>query len=279
MANVLSAEDRTAVVSALVEGNSLRATSRMTGVARNTVSKLLWDLGFACAQYQDKHVRNLTSRRLQADEIWSFVYAKQKNVSPIHEGKLGQGDVWTFVAIDADTKLVAAYMIGLRNGETATAFLNDLANRLATRVQLTTDGHAMYLPAVETAFGPGEVDYAQIVKMYGADPDAERRYSPAICIGAEKRPEVGEPDTDHISTSYIERQNLTMRMSVRRFTRLTNAFSKKLEMHAAAVALHFMYYNYCRIHQTLRVTPAMAAGIERKPWKVADLVALLNPVS
>ena len=273
MANILKAEKRTAVVAALVEGNSLRATARMTGVARNTVAKLLADIGYACAVYQDEALRDLPCKRIQADEIWSFVQKKQKNVRGDEEK--WAGDVWTFTAICADTKLCVSYLIGARNGDVAREFLEDVAGRLASRVQLTTDGHAMYLDAVDLAFG-GEVDYSQLVKIYGDDPQPQKRYSPAKCLGTKRERVLGDPDPEHISTSYVERQNLTMRMSMRRFTRLTNAFSKKLEMHAAAISLHFCYYNFVRVHQTLRCTPAMAAGVTDRLWKIEDLVSLLD---
>ncbi len=275
MANVLSAEKRAAVVAALVEGNSLRSASRMTGVARNTVAKLLVDLGRACAIYQDKALRYLPCQRLEVDEIWSFVYAKQRNVPANRKGEFGVGDVWTFTAICADTKLVPSFLIASRDGESATIFMRDLASRLKGRAQLTTDGHKMYLEAVEDAFG-ADVDFAQLVKIYGSDPEDERRYSPATCLGSECTPIQGLPDPSKVSTSYVERQNLTMRMHIRRFTRLTNAFSKKLENHAAAVALHFCWYNFGRIHGSLRITPAMKAGIARKPWSIQDLLRLLD---
>jgi len=246
----------------------------MTGVAKNTVAKLLVDLGTACAAYQDEHLRNLPCRRVQCDEIWSFVGAKQKNVSE-EQMEVGWGDVWTCTAIDADTKLVPCWMVGQRGLATATEFIGDLASRLTHKVQLTTDGHRPYLEAVETAFG-GDIDFAQLIKIYGSSGDAQTRYSPGQCIGIESRAVTGNPDPKHISTSFVEGQNLTMRMSMRRFTRLTNAFSKKIENHMAAIALHFMYYNFARIHQTTRVTPAMAAGVTSKLWDVADIVALLE---
>ncbi|MDH3524128.1 MAG: IS1 family transposase [Acidobacteriota bacterium] len=273
MANVLKADKRRAVVAALVEGNSLRATARMTGVARNTVSKLLLDLGYACAEYQDKALNRLPCKRVQADEIWSFVQKKQKNVKGDEEGWVG--DVWTYVAICADTKLCVSYLIGARTGSVAREFMEDVASRLENRIQLTTDGHLMYLEAVDMAFG-GEVDYAMLHKHYGEEPQQEKRYSPAKYNGSDKKAVSGNPDPAHVSTSYVERQNLTMRMSMRRFTRLTNAFSKKLEAHAAAIALHFMHYDFCRIHQTLSCTPAMAAGVTERLWKIEDLVALLD---
>jgi IS1 family transposase len=261
------------VVAALVEGNSIRATVRMTGVAKNTVIKLLVDIGVACEAYQVEHLVNLPCKRIQCDEIWSFVGAKQKQVN---QGAHGVGDVWTWTAICADTKLVPSWQVGDRGLDTAKGFISDLAGRLANRVQLTTDGHKVYLDAVEHAFGD-DIDYAMLVKLYGGeDRGGEARYSPAVCTGAKKEPIVGNPDQKHISTSYVERQNLTMRMSMRRFTRLTNAFSKKVENHCAAVALHFMHYNFARIHQTLRVTPAMAAGVTDHVWEIGEIVDLLS---
>jgi IS1 family transposase len=278
MANVLSTEKRVSIISALVEGVSVRATARMFDVSKDTVMKLGVDLGEACARYQDEALRELPCRRLQVDEVWSFVYAKQKNVPQDRLGEFGVGDVWTFTAIDAETKLIPSFLVGSRDAACATEFLQDVAGRLASRVQLTTDGHKMYLSAVEEAFG-GAIDYAQLVKMYGAAPEGpEVRYSPAECIGCERTAVTGSPDPAHVSTSYIERSNLTVRMSVRRFTRLTNAFSKKLRNHAAAVGLFTAHYNFCRIHQTLRVTPCMAAGVTARLWSIADLVALLPAV-
>ena len=274
MANVLSTEKRTAIIAALVEGSGVRATARMVGVSKDTVSKLQLEIGAACARFQSETLRNLPSKRVQVDEIWSFVYAKAKNVPQRLSGLFGVGDVWTYTAIDADSKLCISWLVGPRDGGTATEFMQDVAERLANRIQLSTDGHRMYLDAVEDAFGGG-VDYAMIQKIYGTAAEAETRYSPAICTGVKKFRVQGNPDPRHVSTSYVERQNLTMRMSMRRFTRLTNAFSKKLENHVAAVALHFMYYNFCRIHQTLRVTPAMAAGVTDRVWGVEEIVGLL----
>jgi len=274
--NRLSKDRQTRIIASLVEGNSLRATARMCDVAFNTVLKLLPQVGMACAEYQDKAIRNLTSKRIQCDEIWSFCYAKEKNVPADKRGQFGFGDVWTWVAIDADTKLVASFMVGDRGPKTAHRFMSDLASRLAHRVQLTTDGHRCYLTAVEGAFG-GDIDYAMLVKMYGNDPSGDQtRYSPAECIGCQTVGIVGRPDPKHISTSFVERQNLTMRMMMRRFTRLTNAFSKKVENLVSAVALHYMHYNFCRIHQTLRVTPAMAAGIADHVWSIEELASLLE---
>lgn len=284
MANILPPAKRAAIVSALTEGCSIRSTSRMVGVSRNTVTKLLLDLADACAAYQREHLVNLPCKRVQADEIWSFVYAKAKNVPAEKAGQFGYGDVWTWTAICADTKLAVSWLVGSRDGAVATEFMQDVAGRLRNRVQLTTDGLTSYLEAVEDAFGSG-VDYAMLQKIYGAPADGQRRYSPAECIGVKVDVIQGNPDPCHVSTSYVERQNLTMRMNMRRFTRLTNAFSKKVENHAAAIELHFMVYNFVRPHGSLRtekvgkVTPAMAAGITRRPWTVEDVVALLNPVS
>jgi len=273
--NRLNTEQRAFVIKALVEGNSLRATARLTGVARMTVEKLLRDLSAACIRYQDEHVRNLRCKRVQCDEIWSFVYAKQKNVPTDKEGQFGYGNVWTWVAMCADTKLAVCWLVADRSAASAFALMDDLSSRLAHRIQLTTDGHRVYLEAVESAFG-ANIDYSMLVKIYGADRTSEATYSPAECIGCRAVPVIGKPDPKHISTSFVERQNLTMRMSMRRFTRLTNAFSKKVENHIQSVALHFMYYNFVRIHQSLRVTPAMAAGISDRIWEVQDLVALLS---
>src|SRR5467141_3135929 len=243
--NRLSKEQRIKIIAALVEGNSLRATARMCDVLFNTVLKLLPEIGRACMEYQDKALRNLTCKRIQCDEIWTFCYAKEKNVPADKKWQFGYGDIWTWVAIDADTKLVPSFMVGTRGSQTAKAFMDDLASRLANRVQLTTDGHRVYLNAVECAFG-SDIDYAMLVKLYGNDAEAETRYSPAECMGCREIGITGRPDPKHISTSYVERQNLTMRMSMRRFTRLTNGFSKKLVNHAAAIALHYMHYNFCR---------------------------------
>jgi IS1 family transposase len=278
MANVLEHSKRISIIAALVEGVGIRATARMAGVSKDTVMKLWVEMGEACARFQDEALRDLTCNRLQVDEVWSFVYAKAKNVPAEKAGEFGYGDVWTFTAIDADTKLIPSFMIGTRDSGTATAFMQDLAGRLTNRVQLTTDGHKMYLSAVEDAFG-GSIDFAQLVKVYGAAPEGPQvRYSPAECIGCEKHGVVGNPDPKHVSTSYVERSNLTIRMSVRRFTRLTNAFSKKLRNHAAAFALFTAHYNLCRIHQTLRTTPAMAAGVAKDVWSIEQLVALLPSV-
>jgi IS1 family transposase len=271
--NRLSIEKRAALLGMLVEGNSLRATSRLGDVSINTVTKLLVDLGVACSAYHDAHVKNLRLRYIQCDEIWAFCYAKDKNIPEDKRGIFGYGDVWTWVAIDAETKLVPSFMIGTRGAQTAKAFMDDLASRLANRVQLTTDGHRVYLQAVEDAFG-SQIDYAMLVKLYGNDAEAETRYSPAECIGCHSAGVMGRPDPKHISTSFVERQNLTMRMNMRRFTRLTNAFSKKVENHVAMVAIHFMHYNFARIHKSLRVTPAMAAGITDHVWSLEEIVSL-----
>jgi IS1 family transposase len=254
----------------LIEGNSLRATSRLVDVSINTVTKLLVDVGSASADYQDRTLRNLKCKRIQCDEIWAFCYAKEKNVPAEKKGHFGYGDVWTWVAVDADTKLVPSFMVGKRDARTAMIFIDDLKSRLATRVQLTTDGLRVYLEAVEGAFG-ADIDYAVLVKLYESTQE-ETRYSPAICVSAVARVIEGKPDMRHVSTSYVERQNLTMRMGMRRFTRLTNAFSKKVENHAYQVALHFMHYNFCRIHKTLRVTPAMEAGIADHVWTIEEML-------
>lgn len=271
--NKLPHEKRVQIISLLVEGNSMRATARIADVAFNTVAKLFIETARVCAEYQDRTFRGLSCKRLQLDEIWSFVYAKAKNVP---EGKEGQaGDIWTWVAIDADSKLVPSWRIGNRDSATACEFVTDLAGRLANRVQITSDGHRPYLEAVEGAFG-NEVDFAQLIKIYGETVEGQKRYSPAECIGAKKSKVIGNPDLCCVSTSFVERQNLTMRMSIRRFTRLTNAFSKKIENHALSVALHYMHYNFCRIHKTLRVTPAMAAGVSDRAWSVGDIVSLVE---
>jgi IS1 family transposase len=256
---------------------SVRSTVRITGTAKGTVLRLIADMGEVCLAYQDKTLRNLPCKRLQCDEIWSFCYSKDKNVPSDKRGQFGYGDVWTWVAMCADTKLVPCWLVGPRDMDTAVEFMEDLRGRLARRVQLTTDGHRAYLDAVEQTFG-ADIDYATLTKLYGVEPPTEdqRRYSPSHCIGAEAARIIGNPDPDHVSTSLIERQNLTMRTGMRRFTRLTNGFSKKIENHCHALALHYMYYNFCRIHQTLRVTPAMEAGVARKPWEIEDIVGLLE---
>jgi IS1 family transposase len=274
--NKLSTAKRVAIISALVEGCSVRSTCRLTGAAKGTVLSLLASVGRACAAYQDQAIRNVPSRRVQIDEIWSFVACKQKNVTEkILERVQGAGDAWTFVAIDPDSKLVLSWLVGTRDTGCATEFMQDVAGRLSNRIQLTTDGHKMYLSAVEDAFGSA-IDYAMLQKVYGADPQAEKRYSPAICLGCKVDTISGDPDPSHIGTSHIERQNLTMRMNIRRFTRLTNAFSKKLENHMHSVALFYMHYNFVRVHQTLRVTPAMEAGLTDHVWTIADIVTLME---
>jgi IS1 family transposase len=272
--NRLSPQKRTQVIAALVEGNSIRATVRMTGVAKNTVTKLLCDLGEACYEYHHKHVRNVKAKRVQCDEIWSFVGSKAKNTSP-EKQEQGWGDAWTWTAIDADSKMCITYMVGGRDAWWASTFMHDLASRLNSRIQLSSDGHRVYANAVESAFG-ADIDYAQVQKIYGSVADFDSKYSPATCIGCELKIYKGNPDIDHISTSFVERQNLTMRMHMRRFTRLTNAFSKKVDNLRHAVALHFMYYNFCRVHQTLRVTPAMEAGLTNHVWSLNELVSLIE---
>ena len=272
--NKLPLAKRVAVVSALVEGNSLRSTCRMTGVAMNTVLKLLAELGEACATYHEEHVRNVAAKRVQVDEIWQFVYSKAKNVPEDKQGTFGYGDVWTWTAIDADSKLMVSYMVGPRNPHMAFELMKDVASRLAGKVQLTTDGLYWYPHAVEHAFGI-DVDYAVQTKKYGTD-GLPGRYSPPRFVGSTKEVIRGNPDQRHISTSFVERQNLTMRMSMRRFTRLTNGFSKKVENHAYAVALHFLHYNFARVHKTLRVTPAMEAGLATHVWSLEEIVGLLD---
>lgn len=251
------------------------ATARLTGTSKNTVKKLLIDAGRACAEHQDRVLRDLPCKRVQVDEIWSFTYAKQKNVPTAKAAPEGAGDTWTWTAICADTKLAISWLVGGRDADYAYAFIQDVYDRLAGRIQLTSDGHGAYLNAVRDVFGL-DVDYAMLVKTYGEAADAEKRYSPPVCNGAKAHRVEGRPDPAHISTSYVERQNLTMRMAMRRFTRLTNAFSKKVEHHAYAVSLHFMYYNFARIHQTLRITPAMAAGVTDRLWDVSDIVGVIE---
>jgi IS1 family transposase len=286
--NRLSTEKRAQIVGSLVEGNSIRATVRMTGAAKNTVVKLLVDLGAACADYQDEALRDLPCTDIQCDEIWSFCYSKQKNVPDEHRGTFGYGDIWTWTAICADTKLVPSWLVGERTTDDAWTFMQDLKARLANRVQLTTDGHRSYLKAVEFTFGQ-EVDFSMLHKIYGAPEghtQQERRYSPPVCTGTDVRIVSGDPDPERISTSYVERQNLTMRMGMRRFTRLTNGFSKKVENLAHAVSLHYMHYNFARVHQSLTVenddgtrtkrTPAMAAGVTDHVWTLREIAALLD---
>lgn len=273
--NRLRTTQQVAVVKSLVEGNSIRATVRLTGVAKNTIQKLVVELGVAVTEYQDKALRNLNSKRVQADEIWSFCYAKKKTVQKdksILERNPDAGDVWTWTAIDADSKLCISWLVGDRTADNAYTIMKDVQSRMAQRVQLTTDQLSIYLRAVDRAFGI-DVDYAMLQKIYAGGGDG--RYSPAECIGCKKVEVIGSPDAKHISTSFVERQNLTMRMSMRRFTRLTNAFSRKVENHAAMVALYFMYYNFGRVHQTLRVTPAMEAGVTDHVWSAEEIVALL----
>jgi IS1 family transposase len=274
--NRLTRDQRAHILHLLCEGQSIRATARLTGASKNTITKLLVDAGMACAAYQDRVLRNLPCKRVQFDEIWSFVYAKQGHVPTIKKIVADAGDVWTWTAICADTKLLVSYYVGDRGYRSALEFTRDVADRLAGRVQLTTDGHNAYAQAIETVFGD-EIDYAQLQKIYGTDPavKAERRYSPAICVGIRLATKKGSPDPN-ISTSYVERQNLTMRMHMRRFTRLTNAFSKKVENHACAIALHSMFYNFVRIHQTLKVSPAMAAGVTDRLWEMNDLVEMIE---
>ena len=274
--NRLDPKARKLIIRCLVEGQSIRATARTADVSKNTVAKLLIAAGEACAHYQDQALCDLPCKRIQVDEIWSFIYAKEKNVARAKSAPPEAGDVWTWTAIDAETKLVPSWRVGDRSGETAIDFMDDLRLRLANRVQLTSDGHKAYLEAVEGAFGD-DVDYAQLVKIYGDTKDGEKRYSPAACIGARKRRVEGKPDPAHVSTSYVERNNLTMRMSIRRFTRLTNAFSKKIENHAHSVALHFMHYNFCRQHKSLKgISPAMAAGVTDRLWDSEDIVRLVD---
>jgi IS1 family transposase len=277
--NRLSNAERATIIRALVEGNSLRSTSRMTGFARNTISTLLVEIGRAAAKYQNIVLRDLESSRIECDEIWSFVYAKKRNVPAEHEGDFGYGDVWTWVAIDPDTKLVPTWLVGERSPEDCTAFLMDLADRLRYRVQLTTDGYGAYLASVEKAFGSA-IDYAMLIKYYGSDPSEERKFSPPVVLSEELRVIQGDPDPFKASTSYVERQNLTMRMGMRRFTRLTNGFSKKVENHAAMVALHYLYYNFARPHKTLKTpyprTPAMAAGVSDHVWSCEEIAGLVE---
>lgn len=270
--NRLSSAKRAAVVAALVEGNSIRATARMTDVSKPAILKLLADFGTACATYQDRVLRNLRCERIQCDEIWAFVGCKARNVTEETRGKWG--DIWTWTAIDADTKLIASWLVADRSVNAASAFMQDLASRLANRIQLTMDGLKVYWPAVDSAFGI-DVDYAMLQKVF-AEQGHSGRYSPARFVRAERKAVCGEPETEHVSTSYVERSNLTMRMSMRRFTRLTNGFSKKAENHAHAVALHFMHYNFARIHKSLRITPAMAAGVSDHVWSIGEIVGLLE---
>jgi IS1 family transposase len=274
--NKLPTAKRVQMLSMLCEGASMRSVSRVADASINTVAKLLVDAGRACAEHHDEAVRGVKAKRIQRDEIWSFAHCKQRNVETAKAAPEGAGDVWTWTALDADSKLIVSFLIGDRDAECANAFMQDMAGRLANRVQITTDGHRAYLDAVDGAFGI-DVDFAQLVKLYGAVPEAAKgRYSPAQCLGARKQPVMGKPKPEHVSTSYVERQNLTMRMHMRRFTRLTNAFSKKVESHAAMVAIYAVWYNFVRIHKSLRVTPAMAAGVADKLWSMEDMVALLD---
>lgn len=280
--NQLSTAERAQIIRCLVEGNSIRSTARMTGFARNTITSLLVQLGRACSEFQDRTLRNLRSTRIECDEIWAFCYAKARNVPEQHRGDWGYGDVWTWTAIDPDSKLAVSWLVGWRGETEAVDFLMDLRERLANRIQLTTDGHVAYAGAVERVFGH-DVDYAQLIKEYGVEQSEDasptaRRYSPNKVTGQEVRVVTGNPDPDHISTSFVERNNLHMRMSMRRFTRLTNGFSKKVENHAAMVSLHFMHYNFARPHSSLgkNTTPAMAAGVADHVWTVHEIAALLG---
>jgi IS1 family transposase len=274
--NKLSAAKRVQILNLLCEGVSMRAISRLADVSINTVSKLLADAGKACAAFHDEKVVGVAAKRVQVDEIWSFTYAKQKNVARAKAAPDDAGDTWTWTALDADSKLIVSWLVGGRDGEYALAFMDDVARRLANRVQLTSDGHRAYLEAVEGAFG-ADVDYAQLVKIYGVAPEsAKGRYSPAECIGARKHRVEGDPDPAHVSTSYAERQNLTMRMHMRRFARLTNAFSKKVENHMHMVAIYTVWYNWVRIHKSLRVTPAMAANVTDRLWGWEEIVASMD---
>lgn len=275
--NRLSTKKRALIVSALVEGNSIRATCRMTGASKNTVTRLLSDLGEVCAIFADHAIRGLECERVQCDEIWAFCYAKAKNVPEDKAGQFGYGDVWTWTAIDADTKLMVSWMVGRRDGAHADLFLRDVASRMESRPQISTDGFAAYRWAVHSAF-KGEVDHGVVKKVYGASEVAPGRYSPPVCKGCKKEAQSGSPDPAHISTSYVERANLTMRMGMRRFTRLTNGFSKKVENLEAAVSLHFVHYNFCRSHRSLegRQTPAMAAGLADHKWSIGELIGLLE---
>jgi IS1 family transposase len=275
--NRLSFEKRTQILKCLVEGNSIRATARICDVVKNTVIKLLCEVGEACSNYQEEHMRNLRCKRVQCDEIWAFCYAKEKNVPADKKGQLGYGDIYTWTGMCADSKLMISWMVGRRDAQTAHLFMSDLAGRLTSRIQLTTDGLHVYLNAVEAQFGPN-IDYAMLVKTYGesSEQKVEKRYSPAQFSGSSKAVVSGRPDRKHISTSYVERQNLTMRMGMRRFTRLTNGFSKKAENLVHAVSLHFMYYNFVRIHQSLQITPAMEAGIADALWTIEDIAKLAD---
>jgi IS1 family transposase len=273
--NKLSTAKRVQVVKALVEGNSLRSITRMVGCSINTVTKLLVDLGTSCEAFHDEHVRNVPSKRVQCDEIWTFCYARKENLPEDLRGVFGYGDLWTWVGQDADSKLVLSWIVGRRNAETAHPFMHDLASRLTSRVQLTTDGLHAYLEATDAAFA-SDIDYARLIKVYGSDPNAEKRYAPPVCLETKVQVVSGNPAIEHISTSYIERQNLQMRMSMRRFTRLTNGHSKKVENHEHALALHYMHYNFGRVQKAIGGTPAMAAGLASRPWSIEEIVGLLD---
>jgi IS1 family transposase len=274
--NRLSTEKRAQIIGCLVEGNSIRATVRITGVAKNTITKLLIDLGAECATYQDRLLRDLPCKTIECDEMWGFCYAKQKNVPDEHQGTFGYGDVWTWIAICADTKLVPTWLVGERTTEDGLAFMHDLKGRMSGRIQLSTDGHQAYRGSVPYVFEQGEIDWAQIHKLYRSQAVAPGRYSPPACIGTKVKVRIGDPDPSRISTSYVERQNLTMRMGMRRFTRLTNGFSKKVENLAHAVSLHYMHYNFARVHQTLGTTPAIAAGVADHRWSLKEIAGLLD---
>ncbi|MDE2434884.1 MAG: IS1 family transposase [Sphingomonadales bacterium] len=277
--NKLPLSKRVQILAMLCEGSSMRSISRVADVSINTVSKLLVEAGEAAIAIHSEYVQNVRASRIQCDEIWSFCYATQKTTKGLDNAPLGAGDVWTWTALDADTKLIVTYLVGSRDADCAMQFMDDLAWRLANRVQLTTDGHRPYLEAVEGAFG-FDIDYAMLVKLYGEGPlSPERRYSPMECLGTRKRRVTGNPDARDISTSHVERQNLTMRMSMRRFTRLTNAFSKKWENHVHAISLYFFHYNFCRIHKSLRISPAMAAGITDTLWSFDELIAKMDTMA
>lgn len=273
--NKLNTQKRAQILALIAEGNSIRAITRLTGCSKNTVTKFMVDAGCAVAAYQDSVMRNLTCKKVQVDEIWAFCYAKQKNVATAKAAPEGAGDIWTWVAIDADTKLIPSWYVGSRDAGAAHEFMQDVAGRMANRIQLTSDGYKPYLQAVEDAFG-NDIDFAQLVKMYGDSVEGQKRYSPAECTGCIKRKVTGNPEKKNVSTSYAERQNLSMRMGNRRMTRLTNGFSKKFENHAHAMALYFMHYNFVRIHQTLKVTPAMAAGVTDTLWSFEDVVNVIE---
>jgi IS1 family transposase len=273
--NKLNTADRVKVIATLVEGNSIASTSRMTGISKRAILKLMVKVGNACADFHNREVRDVPAERVQCDEVWAFCHCKARNVKPELKGIVGVGDVWTWTAIDADTKLMISWLVGARDGGYASEFMNDLSSRLSTRVQLTTDGHGAYPDAVNDAFGP-DVDYAQLIKIYGETNPGPGRYSPPSVTGTKRETVCGAPEDRHISTSYVERSNLTIRMGIRRYTRLTNGFSKKLENHVAMTTLFFVHYNYCRIHKTLRVTPAMQAGLTDRVWELADLIGLVE---